>query len=268
MEAQDVHFDEPVEVETKSIKHTTALAKHDDAPRSVASTPSEGDAVLSMVERMMVDPNVSIERANQAWDFAMKIRGEQARKAFDEAVAEAKATIKPISRNAKGHNNKKYADFSAIAREVDPILGPLGLSYRFRSEQNEGRISVTCRLGHKGGHFEETTLFGPADKSGSKNDIQAIGSTLTYLQRYSLVLMLGLAASNDDDGRRSEVVEGDVDPLATINEEQQAEIRQLLDATGSNVGKFLEFARAETISDILVKDYHRLKAILSKKQRG
>jgi hypothetical protein len=63
------------------------------------------------------------------------------------------------------------------------------------------RISVTCILSHRDGHSEETTLSGPPDASGNKNAIQAIGSTLTYLQRYSLVQALGLAAANDDDGR-------------------------------------------------------------------
>jgi len=124
----------------------------------------------------------------------------QARKAFDAAIAAAKGEIGPIVRNATGHNEKRYADFAAIARTVDPVLTKHGLTYRFRTEQTD-RINVTCILSHKGGHSETTTLSGPPDTSGGKNAIQSIGSTLTYLQRYSLVQMLGLAASNDDDGR-------------------------------------------------------------------
>jgi hypothetical protein len=124
----------------------------------------------------------------------------QARKAFDAAIAAAKGEIGPIVRNATGHNEKRYADFAAIARTVDPVLTKHGLTYRFRTEQTD-RINVTCILSHKDGHSETTTLAGPPDGSGSKNAIQAIGSTLTYLQRYSLVQMLGLASSNDDDGR-------------------------------------------------------------------
>jgi hypothetical protein len=98
--------------------------------------------------------------------------------------------IAPIQRNAKGHNDKRYADFAAIAKVVDPILSRAWPVYRFRTAQGD-RISVTCILSHnEDGHSEETTLSGPADASGSKNAIQAIGSTLTYLQRYSLVQML------------------------------------------------------------------------------
>jgi hypothetical protein len=115
-------------------------------------------------------------------------------------------------RNATGHNSKKYADFAGIARVIDPILGQHGLSYRFRTVQTD-KIAVTCILfGH--GHSEETTLSGPADASGSKNAIQAIGSTLTYLQRYSLVQMLGIAAGDDDDGKAAGI------GATTIDEQQ------------------------------------------------
>jgi hypothetical protein len=51
------------------------------------------------------------------------------------------------------------------------------------------------------GHSERTTLSATADTSGSKNSIQAIGSTVTYLQRYTLLAAVGLAAGGDDDGQ-------------------------------------------------------------------
>src|SRR5690606_8392781 len=120
--------------------------------------------------------------------------------AFDAAIASAKAEIPAVAKNAKGHNNKAYANFAAYAAVVDPVLGKWGLSYRFRTEQTD-RITVTCVLTHKDGHAEENSLSGPPDGSGSKNAIQAIGSTLTYLQRYTLVQALGLSAADDDDGQ-------------------------------------------------------------------
>ena len=57
-----------------------------------------------------------------------RYEANQARKAYDTAISEAKAEIPPIVRNATGHNSKKYVDFSAIARVVDPILSRHGLS--------------------------------------------------------------------------------------------------------------------------------------------
>jgi hypothetical protein len=213
-----------------------AVEKIEPQPRAVAAvTPMdmlqravESGAGLEMVEKLM--------SLQERWETG------QARKAFDKAIAAAKAKITPIQRNAKGHNDKRYADFAAIAKVVDPILSEHGLSYRFRTAQSD-RISVTCILSHQDGHSEETTLSGPADASGSKNAIQAIGSTLTYLQRYSLVQMLGLAASNDDDGKAGA-------GLPLITQEQADSIRELLEANGKSREKFLKWQKIERIEDL------------------
>jgi hypothetical protein len=166
------------------------------APASTALTP------MAMVSQA-VERGASLEMVSKLIDLQERVEKTQGRRDFDEAIAAAKSEIKPVTRNKKGHNEKRYADFAAYAREVDPVLARHGLSYRFRTEQDD-RIKVTCVLSHRGGHSETNTLAGPADSSGSKNAIQAIGSTLTYLQRYTLTQALGLAASDDDDAGSAE----------------------------------------------------------------
>lgn len=154
---------------------------------------------MAMLDRA-VTSGAGIDTIEKLMGLLERWEANQARKLFDEAVSAAKAEIPPIARNRTGHNSKKYVDFSAIAKVVDPIITKHGLSYRFTTAQDD-RIHVTCILSHRAGHFEKTTLAGPSDTTGNKNAIQAIGSTLTYLQRYSLVQMLGLAASDDDDAK-------------------------------------------------------------------
>src|SRR5262249_51399435 len=99
----------------------------------------------------------------------------------------------------------RHEDLAEIARTIDPILSKHGLSYRWRttSVPNEP-VTVVCVVSHRDGYSEENTLCAGRDDSGNKNSIQAIGSTITYLQRYSLKAALGLAASNDDDGDTSD----------------------------------------------------------------
>lgn len=201
---------------------------------------------MALLERAM-SSGAGLDVIEKFMGLQERWEANQARKAFDAAVAAAKAEITPIQRNATGHNSKKYADFAAIATVVDPILSSHGLSYRFRTSQGE-RISVTCILAHKAGHCEETTLSGPADQSGNKNAIQAIGSTLTYLQRYSLVQMLGLAAANDDDGK---IAAG----KPTITEDQADKLMDLIEANGKDRAKFLKWAKVETLADIPADQY-------------
>lgn len=233
-------------------KAMTSIIPQDEPHALVPVTPMDmlnravsSGADISVLEKLM--------GLQERWEAGL------ARKAFDEAVSAAKAKIPPIQRNATGHNSKRYADFAAIAKVVDPILSTHGLSYRFRTTQGE-RISVTCILSHKSGHSEETTLSGPADASGSKNAIQAIGSTLTYLQRYSLVQMLGLAADNDDDGKSADAGEA-------LSQEQLQKLVALADEVGADKAKFCTVMKVPSLADIPAKEFQRACDLLNLKRR-
>jgi hypothetical protein len=199
--------------------------------------------------------------------FALQERYEasQAKKAFNNAIADAKAKIKPIVKNRKvdftsqkGRTNYEYEDLAAIAEAVDPILASHGLSYRHRSQQDGTKLSVTCIISHRDGYFEETTLTAENDNSGNKNSIQAIGSAATFLQRYTLKLALGLAATKDDDGKKA-------DAPTTISEKQLTELISLADDLNADKARFCEFFNIESFADILSKDFHKAKnALLAK----
>jgi hypothetical protein len=150
-----------------------------------------------------------IEKLSKLMDLQERWEKKVARGAFDEAMAAAKAEIPVIQKkrevdftSTKGRTHYFYEDLAEIARTVDPILAKHGLSYRFRTSSlpNEP-VTVTCIIAHRGGHSEENTLSAGKDESGNKNSIQAVGSTLTYLQRMTLKAALGLAAGKDTDGR-------------------------------------------------------------------
>ena len=213
---------------------------------------------LAMLNRAM-ETGASMEVLEKFMSLHERWEAGNARKAFDTAISEAKAEIPPIVKNAKGHNDKRYANFAAIAGVVDPILSKHGLSYRFRTAQTD-KISVTCVLSHRDGHNEETTLAGPADNSGSKNAIQAIGSTLTYLQRYSLIQALGLAATEDDDGRAAGAG-------GAITDEQVERLQREIMDTDSDLPKFLAHMKVEALTDIPAARFDAAMQALSRKRR-
>lgn len=223
--------------------------------------PSETAAVLHMIERAARDPSVDMDKMLKLMDMRDKAEVKQARKAFDEAVAAAKAQIPPITRNATGHNNKKYADFAAISGAIDPVLGRHGLSYRFETNQSDKAITVTCILFGHGHSIPAATLTAPADMTGNKNAIQAIGSTLTYLQRYSLVQALGLAATHDDDGRAAGVG-------VVIDEEQLKQIIALADDVGADKEKFCAVMKVPSLADIRANEFQRAVDLLNSKRKA
>lgn len=215
---------------------------------------------------------------NQGADFASvkemmalgkELAADRARRAFDDAMASAKSEIPVIVKNRKvgyehknggGETNYRHEDLGEIARTVDPILAKYGLSYRFRptSEPNQP-VSVTCILSHRDGHSEETTLTAGRDESGKKNSIQAIGSTITYLQRYTLKAALGLAASHDDDGSKADEKQTDV-----ITKDQFQQINRLLGDAKVNIGEFCKAYKVDCVADLPASFFDEAVKLLKK----
>jgi hypothetical protein len=236
-------------------QQTELAIRENEAPIA----PTNALTPMDMIAQAIAS-GAGVEQLGKLMELQERYEASQARKAFNAAIAAAKAEMSPVVRNRSGHNSKKYADFAAIAEAVDPILSKNDLGYRFRSETGE-RINVTCILFHKGGHSEETTLAGPPDKTGNKNEVQAIGSTLTYLQRYSLVQALGLAATDDDDG-----VKGGDGPTGPITDDQAAHLISICDEIGADKVAFCEYFKIDGIALLPADKYQRAIALLEKKR--
>lgn len=135
----------------------------------------------------------------------------EARKAYVAAMAEFKLNPPEILKEKSvairlkdGGTGAQYkhATLGAVCEKIVEALAKYGFSHRWDTKQGGGLIEVTCTITHRLGHSEHTTLSGPPDTSGSKNSIQAMSSTVTYLQRYTLLQITGLATKDmlDDDG--------------------------------------------------------------------
>src|SRR5262245_12336479 len=176
-----------------------------------------------------------------------------ARKAYDEAMAAAAAELPAIVKDrtvshGTGKLSYRHESLAAIEKAVRPVLSKHGLHYRWRTGRDGAEVICTCIIsGH--GHHEENTLAGPADTSGAKNAIQAIGSTVTYLQRYTLKAALGIAAAEDDDGAGGAVADADV------SDEQITELERLLKLTGRSEQLFCQKFRIETIGRLPASKY-------------
>lgn len=219
--------------------------------RAVVATPMEmiAQAINQGMDISVIDKLMTLQERYEA---------NQGRKAFDKAIAAAKSEFKPVGRNRTGHQNKRYADFEAYASMIDPIIVQYGLSYRFETDQSDTLIRVTCVVAHEDGHSIRNTLAAAADTSGSKNSIQAIGSTLTYLQRYTLVQAFGLAATDDDDGGKS-------DAPATITENQLMGLRELIEATRTDAVKLCQYFKIDSLQNMPSSQYDRAVSMIQKK---
>lgn len=169
------------------------------------------DPMVSMIERVVMNPDADLEKLERMLVMKERIDAQNARVAFAGALSAARAEIPPIVKDAtvdfssaKGRTHYKHETLAGIAKAIDPILARHGISYRFRTTQENGGVRVSCIIAHAAGHSEETSLSCAPDSSGNKNSFQAVGSAVTYLQRYTLKAALGLSAEVDDDGHNAD----------------------------------------------------------------
>lgn len=154
---------------------------------------------------LAVETNADLGKLEKLMDLHERWTREQARKAFNAARAKFQAICPEIIKDCATKSGPKYqyASLPAIIRQIKQPLAESGLAYRFEFSPKEGGgLSVRCILCHVDGHCESNEMEAAPDDSGAKNDIQKLGSTSTYLQRYTLLGALGIAtADEDDDGK-------------------------------------------------------------------
>lgn len=94
----------------------------------------------------------------------------------------------------------KYATFDAILEMARPILGKHSIAI-VQTVANQGDvIMVTTRLMHSSGQWVEDVIGGKVENVG----LQGMGAAISYLKRYALTAMLGVAADDDDDGNSAD----------------------------------------------------------------
>jgi len=229
-------------------------------PPQLPAITSETAAVLSLIERAARDPNVDLDKMERLFAMRDRIRAQTAEDAYAAALSEMQPKLPIVDEKGFHEGTKRtYAKWDDVSEALRPVLSAFGFSLQFRSRQEPGKVYVTGTLRHRAGHKEETTVELPADTSGQKNAVQGVGSSQSYGMRYAAKLLLGLSSrkSDDDDGKTAG---------GAVTDEQADRLRGLLTETKSDVGKFLEFLKAESISDIPAKDYERAIRLLETKR--
>jgi hypothetical protein len=168
---------------------------------------------------LAVSKGADIVQIEKLMELQMRWEANEARKAFNLALSKFKALGITVGKNAKvsyktdkGLTEYSHASLGNVCDVTGPRLGQFGLSARWETSQEADKIRVTCILAHEAGHSEKVWLESGRDSSGGKNNIQALGSTVSYLERYTLLAITGTATANqDDDGRGAYSYDGEAD---------------------------------------------------------
>ena len=230
------------------MKNKEIAVQQQNSPAEMIRMAVEGKADLDKLEKLLT--------LQERWD------ANEAKKAYNKAMADFKANPPQIDKDKTvKYKDVKYnhASLYNVTEKISTELSKHGLSASWTTKQN-GAILVTCKITHVKGHSEETTLSAPADISGSKNAIQAIGSTITYLERYTLLALTGLATFDEDD-------DGQATSVEYIDEKQHHQIADMILDTKANEVKFCEFLKIETIEKLPKNKFQQAITALNAKKK-
>lgn len=189
------------------------------------------DSLLALA----VQQGADLEKLEKLMDLKDRYERDQARKAFVQAMAEFKANPPEIfkTKHVKFNSTEyMHATIGDVTTAIIEGLSAHGFSHRWDLDQSSG-IKVTCVLTHRLGHSESTVMTAPPDQSGGKNAIQAIASTITYLQRYTLLAATGLATQDmDDDGNAGDT---DEERAARAAEQEKADREAFYDQYADSI---------------------------------
>jgi hypothetical protein len=200
-----------------------AVTKH-EAPGEVQDY---AGGILAVIERAARDPGTDIDKLERLFALRERIEERAAKQSFIEAKIAMRPELPEIT--MKGHiiirdksdankivQDTPFARFEDIHAAVMPVLTAHGFDLSFRNGlAPDGKVRVTTILSHRDGHEESTDFDLPHDGSGSKNSVQAVGSSTSYGKRYGVLSILNIkVAGEDDDGQAASYKDPSGEPIA------------------------------------------------------
>jgi ERF superfamily len=244
-----------------------AVVPHEEGERAVAHPTT----TLEIFQALARDPTIEPSRIAQLMELQERAEKREAERQFIAALnrlqpqlprVQKKGRIAFESKRTGDSQNTPYALFEDIDAAVRPLLHAEGFSISFgTSPLEKGGILITATLSHAAGHSRTESMPLPFDTSGSKNNIQAVGSTLSYGKRYLVCAMLNIITEGEDD---------DGAGIGFIDERQTNTIIDMFGAcemTPESQSKFLALMKAEAVSEIHKRDYPKAMTLLRAKLR-
>lgn len=187
-------------------RHTQSIAPSNYktmADKEIVKAKEKNPTVEVLISQAIAQ-GLPVETMERLFTLREKVKAEQAREAFVEAVSHFQEACPIIEKTKKVLNKDgrsvryQYAPLDAIAEQIKKPLADNGLSYKWEVENKPDLINATCVVTHKLGHSERSSFEVPIDKEGFMTAPQKYASALTFAKRYSLLNILGISTGDED----------------------------------------------------------------------
>lgn len=203
-----------------------------DTSRQVATNvSSEAASFIQMIERASRDPSVDIDKMERLMQMHERMLNRQAETAFNAALSAMQTELPEIKergeiKNKSGGVQSKFALWEDMNQIIKPILSRHGFALTFRTGNEGNKIIVVGILSHEAGHSEKSSFALPVDLSGSKNEVQGLGSSTSYGKRYVAGALLNLTSRGEDN-------DGQGGKITALTDTQKADWKAAIDEIGS-----------------------------------
>lgn len=161
------------------------------------------------------------------------------------ALAAAQGSLEDAAKDSTNpHFRSKYADLASIREAVRDPLSKNGLAYTQLLGFEDGKATCTTVLMHKSGEYIGSTLAIPVAQANA----QTIGSAQTYARRYSLMAIVGIAPSEDDDGNGAVQSSPDRAPLRQADPPKRRDPEPAVSSAAIAMGR--EVDRCTSLDDL------------------
>jgi len=242
----------------------------------VPATEAPVMGMMQIIERAARDPSFDVQKLDALLAMQERLEKRQAEREFIAAFARLSGDLPRVKKNGTiSLGNDKQGKPMAVAfakwEDMDKVIRPLmareGFTLSFDSASRVGEgggLVVTGTLMHKDGHSRTASMPLALDTGPGRNNLQAMGSTLSYGKRYCTEMLLNIVREGqDDDGATGE-------DIAMISDEQKERLIDLIKATNSDTAKFLKavFPRAKygSLDEIPASRYPDAEAKLIEKK--
>lgn len=205
-----------------------------------------GSQMLTLIEKVVANPDVDVNKLEKLLDIQIRMMDKQAEILYNQAMAKMQGELPIIHHTGelrhKGKLISTYSKYEDIAIVINPIMAENGFSISYDTEEIEKETYIIGILAHSAGHQKTRRIKLPIDTSGAKNPIQAMGSTITYGQRYLQKLLLNIVTTGEDTDGKTDIKEKDLTEKELI-ESKQLEINTL-------VGQLSKESRKPFLSEV------------------
>lgn len=255
------------------------MAQHEiiDLAREPERLPAP-QAPLSIVE-FAIKNGAGIDTVERLVAMQERAMAREARSAYMAALAEMQGELPVIERNGritireKGNEavvkqSTPYALWEDINEAIKPVLKTHGFALSFRTGvAGDGKLTVTGILSHRDGHQEETTMSLPHDSTGSKNAVQAVGSSTSYGKRYTASALLNLTSRGEDDDGKAGGAKA-ADSQQALSAEQIETLQKRLVSLGVDIPRFYQNFGIERLEDLGPPQFQRAMQLLDQREKA